>query len=55
MIVIETPNAIPHGLHHLIQVKNEEEALKLADGRKSYFYRSHTTKVCYLIVPVEGE
>ena len=55
MMTIDTPNSIPPGLHRMYQVKDEAEAEKIADGRKSYFYRSHIITACYLFVPVENE
>ena len=55
MITILTTLDLPRGWLWAYAVKDEAEALKIADGRKAYFYKSRIIEACYLYIPAEIE
>ena len=55
MTTITSPVELPPGLMRWVQVKDEAEALKIADGKTAYFFRSRAVKACYVYIPVGEE
>ena len=54
MITIKSPNELPSGWLRMWSVKDEEEAQRIANGRKSFLYQSQIVEWFYLFIPLEA-
>jgi hypothetical protein len=53
MTTITKTYELPPGLHQTWIVKDQAEAIKIANGRTCYFYTSTVIVASYLFIPVE--
>lgn len=53
MTHILTTIDLPHIWHNWVEVKDEAEAVTIANGRKSYLFKSKIIQALYLIIPTE--
>lgn len=53
MTTIHSTFDLPHGWHRWYIVRDEAEAVTIANGRKAYLFQSKVIKALYLIIPQE--